>query len=149
MALNVRLLLPKINLIRLELRDVKLDAIIFSETWLKPQVDSGLISLNGYKCLRADRTTLNAQGDIKSGGGLCIYYNDIYVGTEILEITNCDPDLESHGVLWKWNPLSKVVVLSIYRPPSGSVANAITKLYLNVKRFLGYIPMLISTLWEI
>lgn len=136
-ALNIRSLLPKIDLIRLELKDVKLDALVFNETWLKPIVDSGLIKIDDLQCIRADRSVRNAQGDIKSGGGICVHYSNKYIGNPIAEFTNCDDDLETLCVILKCSEHTKVVILGIYRPPSGSIPNAISRLNQLCEQILG------------
>lgn len=92
MALNIRSLLPKIDILRLELYDVKFDALVLNETWLKPRIDTGLITIDGYQCLRADRTLCNENGDPKPGGGVCIYFKNNFVGTVIPDVTRCDSD---------------------------------------------------------
>lgn len=42
-SLNVRSLLPKINLLRTDLADTKFDVFAVCESWLKPNVDESLI----------------------------------------------------------------------------------------------------------
>lgn len=49
LSLNVRSLLPKINILRLDLGDIHFDVLALSETWLKPDISDALISLDGYR----------------------------------------------------------------------------------------------------
>jgi len=49
----------------------KYHIICLSESWLKPQVSNGLISLNGYRLLRCNCTG-------KIGGGVAVYILDMF-----------------------------------------------------------------------
>ena len=52
---NVRSLLKKIDQMRAVLADSPLDIITISESWLKPHLHTGLISIQGFEVLRQDR----------------------------------------------------------------------------------------------
>ena len=72
--INVRSLLPKIDLIRTDLLTSDIDILTISETWLRPSVPDGLIMANNYSLHRLDRSV---NGNHKSsGGGICIYIKD-------------------------------------------------------------------------
>lgn len=58
-SLNVRSLLPKINILRLDMVNTDADVFTLSETWLKPTVCDRLLKLKDYCLIRSDRTTRN------------------------------------------------------------------------------------------
>lgn len=62
MGLNIRSLLPKMDVLRLELSEVGIDAIVLNEVWLKPRIDADLVVLNGYQFYRAGRSMFNPNG---------------------------------------------------------------------------------------
>lgn len=125
LALNVRSLLSKIDMLRIELFKVAFDFLVINETWLKPNVNDGLLALHGYAFKRADRLLLNENGDYKTGGGLLIYYKIDYVCIDLPKYSSCTDDLETLCVLFTHENYERIIVLSVYRPPSGSLANAI------------------------
>lgn len=79
LSLNIRSVLPKINLLRCDFSDVSFDVFSLSESWLKPTIDNGLLGIQGYNFKRLDRTTLNLNGDIKAGGGIICYFRNIFI----------------------------------------------------------------------
>lgn len=63
--MNIRSLLPKIDLIRVWITQYKPDILTFSETWLHSKINDNEIKLDNYMLYRADRGT--------RGGGVAIY----------------------------------------------------------------------------
>lgn len=124
-SLNVRSLLPKINLLQLDLASVDIDVFSLNETWLKPNVSDGLLILKDFCLIRSDRSILNSNGDLKPGGGLGIYYKPVYVGSVIEELRCCTDDLECLVISLTKNLYFKTVVINFYRPPAGSIQRAI------------------------
>lgn len=59
LSLNIRSLLPKIDLLRCDLTNLSFDVLSLTESWLKPVVDDGLLGIHGYNFKRLDRSTLN------------------------------------------------------------------------------------------
>ena len=66
--LNIRSLLPKIDQLRQILVEAKIDIITLSETWLKPEIDTQLVEIDGYTCYRLDRNK-GTTGKKRGGGG--------------------------------------------------------------------------------
>lgn len=126
--LNVRSLLPKVNLLRADLHDVSFHVLCINETWLKPNVSDNLIKLEGYNLIRVDRKVRNANGDLKPGGGIMIYYLIDYICLPIDNITMSNEDLEIMGIVLSKIDHPKTVIINIYRPPSGNVTCALQKL---------------------
>ena len=67
--LTTRSILPKIDTLRLEMKDKPFDIFYASETWLKPDISDSEIGLPGYSIIRVDREN-------KVGGGTTIYIHD-------------------------------------------------------------------------
>lgn len=55
--LNIRSLLPNINLLRYQFAESNVMLIGLSETWLNERVHDGLITIDGYTMVRQDRCT--------------------------------------------------------------------------------------------
>ena len=70
--LNVRSLLPKIDVIRNDLLCDDIDILTLSETWLHPSIPSGLLAASNYTLHRLDRLG-DEQGQKTKGGGVCAY----------------------------------------------------------------------------
>ncbi|CAB4036183.1 Hypothetical predicted protein, partial [Paramuricea clavata] len=67
--LNVRSLLPKIDLVRMFISKNPFDVFTLSETWLKPTVTDAEINIPNYLITRQDRKD-------KAGGGTAIYVKE-------------------------------------------------------------------------
>ena len=63
--LNVASLLKHLDEIRLILFDKKLDVLAINETRLDTTISDGLVNVDGYNVIRADRD--------RNGGGVCVY----------------------------------------------------------------------------
>lgn len=64
--LNIRMLLPDINNLRLDFELSNVLAVWLNETWLNVNISDSLIKIEGFKLFRLDRT-INKRG----GGGRC------------------------------------------------------------------------------
>lgn len=136
-SLNIRSLLPKINLLRLDMVNTDVDVFTLNETWLKPTVSDGLLKLKEYGFVRSDRTTVNQNGDLKAGGGLGIYYKLDYVCSEIGTLRCCTDDLECFVITLTRSLHFKAIIINFYRPPAGSIQSAID--------YLGFVLDYLST----
>lgn len=63
--LNVRSLLPKLDLAKIWAKSTDADILVFSETWLKKSITDKDIAIEGYNVFRCDRP--------RKGGGIAIY----------------------------------------------------------------------------
>jgi len=54
------------------LSDSQFHALLVSETWMKPKLNSNVVAIPGYKLLRSDRN----RTDKIHGGGVGIYIRD-------------------------------------------------------------------------
>jgi hypothetical protein len=113
--LNSRSLLPKLKIDELSilLPQNRSDIAAVTETWLRPDISSELLSIDGYNLHRADRR-------VGRGGGVCVFtsIDDIPCKRRVdLE----SPDLEC---LWLWlrsyrlpRPLSGIALCAVYNAP--------------------------------
>lgn len=94
--LNVRSLLPNINLIRHDFELSNYAVIGINETWLNQKIPDPLVSIKGFNLLRSDR-----KGN-KRGGGLILYINDNLEFESLPDHLNfSNQDLEMLSVLIK------------------------------------------------
>lgn len=70
---NLNSLNAKFDELLVLVSDQRPDFILITESWLSPEVPDGLVHIQGYNLLRADRVG-------RVGGGVCAYVSD-----EVLE----------------------------------------------------------------
>ncbi|MEW8544911.1 MAG: reverse transcriptase family protein [Candidatus Thiodiazotropha sp.] len=111
MHLNIQSIVPKLDLIKCETDAY--DVLIFSESWLNPQVKNDKIILeNFWPPFRTDRCD-------RPGGGVAIYVRETF---------SCKrrPDLEMRGLEAVWVEIQiksrKILVGGFYRPPNSNIA---------------------------
>ena len=118
--LNVASLVKHLDEIRLLLLDKRLDVLAINESRLDSTISDGLVSIDGYDMLRADRG--------RNGGGVCMYIRR-HVNYE-----NCPDlvptDLEAVCVEIKQANSQSFIVSSIHRPPCSS-SEVFTKIETN------------------
>ena len=74
---------------RLDLPGSGIDILTISESWLNLNIESKLTSITGYSIARLDRQTKHNNGQVKAGGGLCMYYkNQLQVDDKKFANTN-------------------------------------------------------------
>ena len=107
--LNIRSILPKIDDIRILMKESNIDVIAFTETWLSEGVTDDLIQIDGYKIYRNDRSHGN-------GGGVAIYVKDTLQHC-LLKDLNSDK-IENIWVKITPDYQKEYLIACIYRPPS-------------------------------
>lgn len=95
------------------------DIFIFSETWFKP--NTYLPTLSGYESHHSIRS-------INNGGGISIYYNEKYDMSPLYELSHNNSNIESCCLEITTANKESLVILSIYRPPSGQIEQFINTL---------------------
>lgn len=128
-SINIRSLLPKFHQFLLELDDCELDVICICESWLKKDLDLNHISIDEFSLTRLDRSVKLPNGDTKKGGGVCTYVRSTLITTTLHDITYCTPDLEVLSIEVKIPNCRNIVVINVYRPPSGDCNAATALLY--------------------
>lgn len=128
LTLNARSLLPKIDILRVDFNNVDIDILCITESWLKPTVNDALLGLKDLKFVRLDHTTLNYNGDLKSGGGIICYYKPRFLCSIINDATYCSSDTEILAIKHCKENQVNTIVLCVYRPPSGSLSSPLDKI---------------------
>lgn len=118
--INIRSLLPKFDIFVHEFLDNKLDVVGVSETWFHDIVNDNLILSPGYNLVRNDR----ASG--KRGGGLCFYVKDNLVFQSLEGLNEEDGELLSIIVEKEFQ--KNILIVLVYRPPSGNVVKFLESL---------------------
>ncbi|XP_055622381.1 uncharacterized protein LOC129765949 [Toxorhynchites rutilus septentrionalis] len=111
---NVRGLRTKIAQLRIVLSSCDYDVIVFTETWLKDDIESCEIS-SDYVLFRCDRNELTSQ--YSRGGGVLIAVKNC-IKCETVVMTSCE-ELEQIAVCIKLQHRS-LYVIAIYLPPNSS-----------------------------
>lgn len=114
-------LFPKIGEFELMMTASRPDVICVTETWLSSAIPDGLINIPDYTVIRNDRASR------KRGGGTACYFK---------KSTFPAIDFSKHQKLWKSNSdielqvfefkvrnIKKLILLNVYRPPSGHAAS--------------------------
>lgn len=57
--------------------DTKFEYYCFTESWLKPDIDSALFKIEGYALIRNDRSLLSWTGSFVHGGGIICYVKNL------------------------------------------------------------------------
>ena len=112
--LNSRSLLPKLKIDELSilLPQNRSDIAAVTETWLRPDISSELLSIDGYNLHRADRR-------VGRGGGVCVFTSIDIPCKRRVDLES--PDFEC---LWLWlrpyrlpRPLSGIALCAVYNAP--------------------------------
>ena len=120
--LNLQSLNNKIDLVRTQIAECGPQIFTVSETWLKDGLPDHLYDVPGYDLVRLDRTWETSCGKVKNGGGVGMFIRkDIkYCAHKYENLNLSSKELECLWVLIEHPNMKKMVVGSVYRPPSGS-----------------------------
>lgn len=129
LALNVRSILPKWDLISNDLLDNRLDIVACSETWLTKDIPDSMLRCQDYNLYRLDRTVLS-KGKPKSGGGVCLFLKRLHSVDKFIydKFNCCTADIEMQCIKVNIGSNRSMAVINIYRPPSGNLNSAIESL---------------------
>lgn len=121
--LNVRSLLPNINLLRAHFEHSNALLIGITESWLTPRIHDNLVAIDGFHLVRHDRKLP------KRGGGLLLYINDA-ASFELLppDMSHSDIHLEALSINVILPKQTNFLVTLVYLPPSADKVNALSKL---------------------
>lgn len=115
--INAQSLVPKLGEFEILLHTVKPDIACLTETWLGDMIPDGIINLPDYTVFRSDRTTC------KRGGGLaCYFHNKLLSDGSIEEHRNLclsNTHIELQIFELKIRNIKKMILVNVYRPPSG------------------------------
>lgn len=118
--LNVRSLISGFNDFRHLVYENEFDIVALSETWLSNDIDSDIISLQGYNLFRKDRTG--------RGGGVALYLKTSF-NCEVVSLDSlANNNLFEHlWVKFKANHRT-FLISSIYRPPHNNLTDCLSDL---------------------
>ena len=74
--MNVRSLLPKMDMVKIWANSTNADIMVVSETWLSRSIPDSHVNLDGYNLFRADRRA--------KGGGVAIYTKNTFQTTVLI-----------------------------------------------------------------
>ena len=93
----------------------------FTETWLDADDNDNFITIDGFSCVRGDRT---AESGKKKGGGLCVYINTKYCNNYTVKKRICCPDLELIALSLRPFYLPRefgiIYIVLVYVPPTAN-----------------------------
>lgn len=130
---NVRSLPSKMDELRLMTRYCheyrESNVMVLTETWLRPDIPDNLLHLEGFSCVRADRSATS--GKLR-GGGICVYIRKDWCNQVTIRETLCCPDVEllclSVRPFYLPREFSNIILCAAYVPPGGNAAKAATSL---------------------
>ena len=112
--INTRSILPKIDSIRLLMKDKPFDIFSTSETWFNPSISDSEVAITGYSIVRMDR-----QGKIV--GGTAVYVRDGIPFKTHFDLMN--NNLENCMI-----EIARPKTKRIYRAPNNPLDNYLTEL---------------------
>ena len=123
---NTRSIYNKITLLQTMYADV--DILCCSETWLDNRVSDRLVYLNDKTIFRCDRhDNVNDYNKKVAGGGVCIYVGTPYshFAEKIDEESKITSDFEILTIIISKPNFRKIVVICVYKPPTGKINECI------------------------
>ena len=122
--LNVRSMNNKLDLIKIQARQMDFHIFTLSETWLTSDMPDNFLSIKGYNLIRWDRDWHeDGCNRIKKGGGVALYIKD--------NLTFSQTGLQQYNVSNKnvvccWlhvnhDNAKDMLIGTVYRPPGGNV----------------------------
>lgn len=109
--MNVRSLVPKIDLVRAWVQSSDPDVLVLSETWLKKSVSDSSIDIGDYKLFRADR--------LSKGGGVAIYVKSKF-NANVIKYFSKPKLFELLAVRLPLSSDCNITVIGSYKAPSTS-----------------------------
>ena len=139
-CINARSLLPKIDELTLFSSCRQPSVVAVTESWLKSDIEDGLVSINGYNIFRKDHPS-------RRRGGICVYLPHgtnakRWLDLECLRLWLCLTRLP--------RPLSGIAVCIVYHPPGLPVENhhQLNKyLILTIDHYAANIPTVACPSW--
>lgn len=123
--LNCCSIVTKVDLICTSLVEPsKFDFYCFTESWIKPDMNSNLFEIDDYNIIRSDRGAMNPSGGFVHGGGIVCYLKDHYA-VEIYDKPHVTTDLEMLTIVLNRQDHRKIYIIFVYRPPSGNIDMAL------------------------
>lgn len=106
--LNVCSLPPKLDELRIMLKDLPIDILSLNETWLDESFDDSELHVQGYNLHRTDRN--------RHGGGTLLYISEKFNFIHRSDIQT--PELEATWIQLNLPKTKPIIISSVYRPPN-------------------------------
>ena len=106
---------------------LKLDVILLTESWLSDE-SAESFQLNSYNGFHSYRT-------LQKGGGVSIFLRDIFNVVQVPEFTYMESFIELNTVKIENPQGADIIIIGIYRPPSGCAENCLTSLDKIISKF--------------
>ena len=122
--LNLRSMINKHDLLKIQMKTMGIDLLTFSESWLNENVENNLIHINDYNVVRNDRNWRDTNtSSPKRGGGVGAYiHNSLNFSCDKLSHMNISKKyMESIWFEINREKAKNLVIGVIYRPPNGDV----------------------------
>lgn len=126
---NVRSLQQKMDELRIKARACfeyrEAGLLALTETWLRPEIPSSLVEVQGFSLIRADRSAASGKS---RGGGICVYVNERWCSHITIKSAVCNPDIEllclSLRPFYLPREFGNILICVAYVPPSAKAAIA-------------------------
>ena len=128
--INCRSILNKIDEIRYRFNGI--DILACSETWLNDSIPNHMIEIPGMDLFRWDRHNgiINGVSKIRGGGVACYVSKKLQLDCHVMKkltLTTCDIELLTLRCVYSYGKV--LYVMSLYRPPEGSIDMFFETLY--------------------
>ena len=120
--LNCRSLFPKLT--QIDVLFANIDVLCLTETWLHDSFTDDILSLDGKKLFRWDRSNGCHNGVYKSRGGgvACYLKSSLSADSQLLtSLCTSTPDIELLTLKVLSKPRKTRYVITVYRPPDGDI----------------------------
>ena len=99
--------------------------MLFTKTWLHPEIPDCCVDIEGFSHIRSDRSELSGKS---KGGGLCLYINDKWCRQHTVREKICNPDVEflcvSLRPFYLPREFGNILICSVYVPPNSNASRA-------------------------
>ena len=123
--INAQSLSPKVDAINSLLDSEQFDMLCVSESWLTPDTLSRFIVFPGYVMVRRDRAESTEGQRVRGGGVAVIHREEMHCQVLSTPMTSL---LETLWVSVSWRGGRPAIIGVAYRPPAGSVSQAVDEL---------------------
>lgn len=116
--INSQSLFPKLGEFELMLSASEPDVVSVTETWFNDKIPDGLVSMPNYTVVRHDRQ-LHKRG----GGTACYFKSSVFPNLDSMKryaLWKSNSEIEMQVFELKVCNIKKIILLNVYRPPSGS-----------------------------
>ena len=113
----MRSLYNKIDVISHEIHNLSADIINLSETWLQNELVDHFVNIQNYSLVRNDRNTLDTNGTVKRGGGICTYIKKGLIFNVLDDLFICNKDIELSVIQYTLPFTRRIFLLSMSIDP--------------------------------